>query len=99
MLCDQQIFISIFDQRKGKLVVFSSNEDYTLKGVRENHDKHNIISDPLFEHYIDDDYHLFANANMPHVDKKDTVVGQKRFEASEAIKPTPIFESSIEMVE
>jgi len=75
MLCDQQIFISIFDQRKGKLVVFSSNEDYTLKEVKEVHDKHNIIDDPLFEHYIDDDYHLFADANMPHVDKKDTVVG------------------------
>jgi len=90
MLCDQKIFISIYDERKGKLVQFSSNEEYTLKDVVEVDEKHNSIHDSLYEHYIDEDYELFSEANMPHVDKNETVIGMKRLEV---IKTFPIFES------
>ena len=58
MLCGQEVYISIFDRNKGKLVEYSSSEDLTLNKVTEVHKKHSNLSDEQYVHYIDDDYHL-----------------------------------------
>jgi hypothetical protein len=40
ILCDQDIFISIYDRVKGKLVHYSSSERITLREVHESFDMH-----------------------------------------------------------
>ena len=58
ILCGQEVFISIFDEEKEKLVQYSSSEELTLSKVVDAHNMHGNIWDQKYVHYIDDDYHL-----------------------------------------
>tara|TARA_B110000285_G_C14891575_1_gene498811 strand:+ start:103 stop:546 length:444 start_codon:yes stop_codon:yes gene_type:complete len=90
MLCGQEVFVSIYDKTKGKLVVYSSSEEVTIKEVKNTVLKHGRITDPLFEHYIDEDYNLFSEENIAHVNKLDSVIGSRRFASGNS----DIFETS-----
>ena len=45
LLCDQELFLSIYDKAIGKLVVYSSSELNTLQEVQNQITRHNKISD------------------------------------------------------
>ena len=85
MLCDQRIFISIYDQTKEKLVLYSSRETIDTKYVEKLIDKNENLANEnfeqaneKFEHYLDRDYGLFEDNKIIHVDKNQTFLGKKR---------------------
>ena len=78
MLCNQQIHLSIYDESKEKMVIYSSSENVTLKEISERVARNEKPDDNLFEHYLDRDYHLFEDNKIQHVDKNHTHLGGKR---------------------
>ena len=78
MLCNQQIHLSIYDEKKDKMVIYSSSESITMEQISERVAKNEKPGDELFEHYLDRDYHLFEDNKIQHVDKNHTHLGKKR---------------------
>ena len=78
MLCDQQIFLSIYDQTKEKLVIYSSKENVDTSCIDKCREKNENLANENFEHYLDRDYSLFEDNKIQHVDENQTYIGKKR---------------------
>ena len=78
MLCDQQIYLSIYDKTKDKLVMYSSKEDIDTACFDKCKEKNENLENENFEHYLDRDYGLFEDNKIQHVDKNQTYIGKKR---------------------
>ena len=70
--------MSIYDKEKQKMVIYSSNEDVTAQSVVDLVDQRSKLKDMLFEHYINDDFNMFKDDALGHVDKNESIVGKKR---------------------
>jgi len=75
MLCDQQIHLSIYDESKGKMVIYSSKENITTESIQNRIDSCEGPNDEQFEHYLNIDYNLFEDNKIQHVDKDKTFLG------------------------
>ena len=78
MLCDQQIYLSIYDETKQKLVIYSSTENIDTQHIENCIKKSDKPDNQHFEHYLDRDYNLFEDNKIQHVDKTQTFLGKKR---------------------
>lgn len=77
-LCDQNIFLAIYDETKDKIVFYQSNISFKVSRINQllqNQDKN---PDDQFEHYINDDYDLFIDNKVQQINVNQTVLGRKR---------------------
>lgn len=59
MLCDQEIFLVIFDRSKEKVVLYTNHEDFNMEEVAKYYPR--LENTEGHEHYVNDDYEQFSN--------------------------------------
>ena len=80
ILCEQDVYLAIFDKTKNKLVLYTSKEDFEPTNILSLQKQ--LEDDENHEHFDNDDYDLFNENSIPYINVEKTHLGRKR-----ALKP------------
>ena len=76
ILCDQDVYLAIFDKDKKKLVLYTSHENIGNKKIEKLYNE--VKNEENHEHYINEDYDQFLENKVQFIDVKNTYLGRKR---------------------
>ena len=78
-LCDQHIYIAIFDENKQRLVEFQSTDDFNSSVVHHlsNSSTEGSLSQITHQRYFNQDYDIFARESIAKIDQSEHLVERK----------------------
>ena len=81
MLCSQDVYLSIFDQERQKLVVYASNQKYNAKTCWKAETSDLKRSDN-FEMYTNEDYEDISKSRLKIERSKSLATGDQKFKVA-----------------
>ena len=76
ILCEQDVYLAIFDKTKNKFVLYTSEEDFEPNKVSSLHKQ--LENNENHEHFDNSDYDLFQENTIPYIEVARTYLGRKR---------------------
>ena len=82
MLCSQEVYLSIFDQERQKLVVYASNQKYNAKTCWKA-ETSDLKRSENFEMYTNDDYDNISKSRLKIERSKSLTTGEQKFKVAD----------------